>query len=159
MKSGHSPPMNAIRNRVSRTSIIAAAFVAAAACAETLSPDDLLVMSLKMHEESPGLLPFGYQGSEHLIGVDLPEARVAFRSCGTTLSRWERLPSRTDGSNGLYHYWSCTSDGVTTIAEVYWGGSLGVEGHTGLDGVRFAACSPNRCPTEPYAAFEPATGT
>ena len=151
--------MISIRNCASRTSIIASAFVMAAACAQTQRPDDLLVMSLEMHEQSPGLMPFGLQGSERLTDVDLSEARVAFRSCGTTLSRWERLPSRSRADAGLTHYWRCTSNGVTTIAEVYWGGALGVEGHTGLDGVRFAACSPNRCPTEPHAAFEPATVT
>lgn len=157
-KSGHSPLMNAFRNRASRTSIIGAAFVAVAACAQPLSPDELLVMSLEMHDRSPALMPFGYEGSERLTAVDLSEARDAFQSCGTTLSRWERLPSHSDPDAGLTHYWRCTSNDVTTIAEVYWGGSLGVEGHLGLDGVRFAACSPSRCPTQPYASFEPATG-
>lgn len=150
--------MNDVRSRGWRTSITAAAVLAAIACAETPTPDDLLIMSLEMHDESAALMPFGHEGSERLTGVHLSEARAAFRSCGPTLSRWERLSSRSTGDVGLTHYWRCTLNGVTIIAEVYWGGALGVEGHTGLDGVRFAACSPSRCPTQPYASFERATG-
>lgn len=147
--------MNAFRNRASRTSIIGTAFVTVAACAQSGSPDELLVMSLEMHDRSPALMPFGYDGSERLRGVGLSEARVALRSCGTTLSQWERLPSHSAPDAGLTHYWRCTSNGVTTIAEVYWGGALGVRGHTGIDGVRFAACSTSMCPSEPFASFEP----
>jgi len=135
-------------------SIILAAVVAAAACDNIDRPEDLLVMKLQMHERSPWLMAFGQEGSELLAGVDLSEARAALQICGTTLSQWERLPPRSDPDLGLTHYWRCLANDVTVIAEVYWGGALGRQGHIGTDGVRFAACLPSRCPAEPSGAFE-----
>lgn len=147
--------MNAIKDHALRSLITAAAVVAVAGCENNLGPDDLLVMSLGSLEENSSLYTFEQSsGSERLAGVGMSEARAALRACGTELSQWERFPSLSHPDLGLYHYWRCTSDDVTIIAEVYWGGAMGLKGHLGTDGVRYSACEPRQCPTRLYAPFE-----
>ena len=151
---GHT--IQIVRQKIMAGMVASAVGAAAMGCASRLTPDDLLRMSLQMHERSPYLEAFGDQsaGRGRFVGVTPPDAQAAFEACRSEPARWERLPSRSEPDEGLTHYWRCTSRSTTVFAEVYWGGGLGGEGHIGLDGVRYAACSPTRCDSDPHLPFE-----
>lgn len=125
------------------------------ACGSPPTPDSVFEMALAMHARSPAFGAFGGLGRtrDHLNGVPESAALSALDACGARASGWERLPSVDESDRGLHHYWRCERAGVVVVAEVYWGGSLGVPGHTGTDGVRFAACWAAQCPSNAAEAF------